>query len=218
MRPVWQRARALTITVLTIGAALVLAMLATPVSAWASGLPDARGAWTFDEGAGPWQSAGTDGALLARLESAAQAQKSDVAALGQIVRLGDGSVGEVRVPSALDASAGDFTQPVTSDLTLSARWERVDAGEEPGGEPGEQPGNGQPGDQPGSGDRPGDDAPGADRPSVDRPATDDRPAGSARPSDSASGTLPTTGDPALAAAVPAALAAAALLASRALKR
>lgn len=117
----------------------------------------------------------------------------------------------------------DFTQPVTSDLALAARWERVDAGEEPGGEPGgqpggEQPGNGQPGDQPGSGDRPGDDAPGADRPSVDRPATDDRPAGSARPSDSASGTLPTTGDPALAAAVPAALAAAALLASRALKR
>ena len=78
--------------------------------ALAAELPEPRGAWGFDEGQGPWQSEGTDESLTARLgASNSVAQASGVSALGQIVRLGDGGVGEVRVPSALDASAGDFT-------------------------------------------------------------------------------------------------------------
>ena len=78
--------------------------------ALAAELPEPRGAWSFDEGQGPWQSEGTDRDLTARLgASNSVAQASGVSALGQIVRLGDGGVGEVRVPSALDASAGDFT-------------------------------------------------------------------------------------------------------------
>ena len=41
------------------------------------------------------------------------------------------------------AAPWDFTLPVTADLTLTARWERIDTGEEPG----EEPSGGEPGEE-----------------------------------------------------------------------